>query len=453
MKQEIKGKQIFLTVPRYRLAGGGRNVPSTGDILPIRLRASGAVLGKRMCGCGRCYNVRVTFNATGYLSTNIESLNSTRNEEGLFNATDYASYFDLKLRGSDIILATIVSDTDRNLDILETLHVESEGTYDISLTLIYDRMSSAYGLDAIQMPELNCPLCFPNRTCHIALPVSHIMIPNENKLTRRFQWTPVPRNSIDLHPNVSLVTTEENTKYVFTYGDNKWTERYFLCEECNISRALESCFKNNKVVIDGDSHLQKAAVVLEPLFSDNGWQIKADGRGVYFNEAATFGEEYLQRKLEPHFVPGLMLVGLEDGTYDQLQEQERYDTWVINTGHWDFRDITLAEYIQRVELLFEKFDRFRKKFGTKLVWNGTPPYSYNNHGWKDLEQRTNIKIALADVTIKTLCVKYNVTFVPFFELAYPFYKLSCDSHHYVCPGEFCPIGAAQLDLLLRTVCM
>ncbi|PIK46491.1 hypothetical protein BSL78_16652 [Apostichopus japonicus] len=216
---------------------------------------------------------------------------------------------------------------------------------------------------------------------------------------------------------------------------------------------LESCFKNDKVVLDGDSHLQKAALVLEPQFSDNGWQIKAGGRGVYFNEAASFGEEYLQRKLEPHFVPGFMLVGLEDGTYDQLQEQERYDTWVINTGHWDFRDTTLAEYIQRVKLLFEKFDRFRKKFGTKLVWNGTPPYSYNNHGWKDLEQRTNIKIALADVTVKTLCVKYNVTFVPFFELAYPFYKLSCDSHHYVCPGRFCPIGAAQLDLLLQTVCM
>ncbi|XP_071853358.1 uncharacterized protein [Apostichopus japonicus] len=415
--------------------------------------ATGALLGREMCGCNRCYNVHVTFNASGYLTSEIKCLHHTRYKEGL-NATDYASYFDLKLRGSDIILATIVSDTDRNLDILETLHVESEGTYNISLTLIYDRMSSAYGLDVIQEPELNCPLCFPNKTCHIALPVSHIMIPNENKLTRRFQWTPVPRNSIDLYPNVSLVTTEENKTYVFTYGDNKWTERYFLCKECNISRALESCFKNNKVVFIGDSHLRQAAAVLEPHFGDNGWGLISDGRGVYYNEAANINRtDYVQRKIGPHFVPGFMLNGLESGRYDTIQERDRYDTWVINTGHWDLRDVSLLEYIKNIELLFPKFDRFRKKFDLKLLWNGTPPYSYNYLLWGDLEQRTNIKIGLADQMIQKLCAKYNITFVPYFDLAYPFYTLSCDTHHYLCQStQSYPIGGAQLNILLQAIC-
>ena len=106
---------------------------------------------------------------------------------------------------------------------------------------------------------------------------------------------------------------------------------------------------------------------------------------------------------------------------------------VCHTGHWDLRDQTVDMYKYGLDIFFERLVAFRERHpGVQVMWSGVPPYSHQHGEWGGKERRTNLKIMLGDRHARALAAKHGIIALPFFELALPFYRDSCDSHHYLC---------------------
>mmetsp|Transcript_12675 Transcript_12675/g.23376 ORF Transcript_12675/g.23376 Transcript_12675/m.23376 type:complete len:199 (-) Transcript_12675:88-684(-) len=166
---------------------------------------------------------------------------------------------------------------------------------------------------------------------------------------------------------------------------------------------------------------------------------KYHGAGIYHNNAPDYNiAAYIAGKVGPDFVPGKILTMLRNGEYEILQRKNGFTTWFFESGHWDLRDTTLMAYEERLHELFSEFARFRDKFhGTatplRLVWLGVPAFSFKQNAWGGMDMRTNVKLALADRAVADIAKEYRVEVLPFFDLTYPLYRQSCDSHHYICP--------------------
>jgi len=185
---------------------------------------------------------------------------------------------------------------------------------------------------------------------------------------------------------------------------------------------------------------------------------KYHGVGIYLNKAPHYGfNAYVAGQMKPEFVRGKMLENLKTGRYRSLQMEHKFTTWFFQSGHWDLRDATLGEYERHLAELFREFAKFRDKFRNsvvpfRIVWLGFPAFSYKREMWGGMEMRTNVKLALADRAVVKIARKYGVEVLPFFNLTYPLYRQSCDSHHYVCQHgnlkESNPIGYEFLELVL-----
>lgn len=393
-----------------------------------------------MCANQRCFNVTCGVNSSGFVSVNIQS-----------NGLDDASYFYVRLVGSEgTVLATIVSDQDETLKKLDAMKVTTAGTYNVSVKLIYDSKSSAYGFDKPQRKELNRVLCNRNSTCYMSVDVvvNHDVLASHRN--SHFGWRPFRSDDKILTNDNTIQIRDNGQQFYFHEAANK----LFFIRDNPRTEELRKCMREKKFAIIGDSHEEMIAKVLNNKYStSNGWRMFFHGTGVYHNVSPDNDfKAYVTGKLPAVFVPGKMLENLKTGEYKKLQAKENYDGWIFSSGHWDLRDVSLEEYMKHLEELFQKWDDFRRDTKVNLFWNGIPSYSYKRDSWGGMERRTNIKIGLADHFTKFLCQKFNVSFVPFFDLSFPFYSKSCDTHHYLCPKRPSPIGEAQLTILLQTIC-
>ncbi|KAJ8021261.1 hypothetical protein HOLleu_38408 [Holothuria leucospilota] len=229
-------------------------------------------------------------------------------------------------------------------------------------------------------------------------------------------------------------------------------KQYFVCPLCPTTENLYKCVKDKRTILLGDSHVRQIPNINTSEFS---WHFLQHGPGIYRNLATKTKDNYEKYKngsIQASFSPGAMLTSLRKGSYKDLQEQYHFDTWVISSGHWDLRDDTVESYITHLEELLKEWTQFQSQYFVQVIWNGVPSFSYKAKSLGGLERRTNVKIAVADAKTKLLTSKYNITYVPFFDLSYPFYSYSCDTHHYLCPSQSSPIGSVQLNTLLNAIC-
>ncbi|KAJ8048263.1 hypothetical protein HOLleu_00509 [Holothuria leucospilota] len=411
-----------------------------------------------LCACGRCFVVTLGFRGIGRIHVDVKPFNtyifSTKHVHNHPEEYSDVSYFVMKVQGDHEIWSTLISDQDVSLARLDPIKVSSSGQYNVFLTLIYTNKSSAYGLEKYQEKELHCPLCQTNGTCHITLQVD---VANENVGNARSGWVPIKGDETEMPTNKIVVSDNGSAAYYFRSWKN---DTFFECPTCEGSELLDKCLVTKKFMLLGDSHMGNAWKVLQKHFTRFRkkmavqWRMRADGLGVYHNLSPDKDfKGYSQGKVPSVFVPGNMIKGLQSGLYYKLQQDNKFDAWIFSSGHWDLRDTSLDIYMSHLEELIEMWSEFQRTTGVWLVWNGMPAYSFNRDIWGGLEKRTNIKIALADHETKDLCKRYNITYVPFFDISFPFYAKSCDTHHYLCDGETSPIGSAQLNLLLQTICI
>ena len=110
-----------------------------------------------------------------------------------------------------------------------------------------------------------------------------------------------------------------------------------------------------RVILVGDSHLRVVHVAMH-----GAWDFRFDGDGIYYNTALVHAKAYINRTIGPSYISGKMLSGLSSHSYDKLQIQNKYSTWLFESGSWDLRDITIDEYKLHVDELFEAFVLFRE---------------------------------------------------------------------------------------------
>ncbi|KAJ8048261.1 hypothetical protein HOLleu_00506 [Holothuria leucospilota] len=409
-----------------------------------------------LCGCERCFKVILQCRGTGLIFVDIKAFNNSMlsTKHVLSEAEEYSDmlYFVMKVQGDDEIWSTLISDQDVLLAKLVPIKVSSSGRYNLSLTLIYTNKSSAYGLEKYQRKELHCPLCQTSGSpCHITIQ-AHVS--EENVDTARSGWVPITMD--DISSNTTVVSDNDVSAYFRSWKN----DTFFKCPTCEGSELLDKCLVKKKFMLLGDSHMGNVWKVLQKHIRRVGkkmavqWKMRVDGYGVYHNLSPDKDfKGYMQGKVPPVFVPGNMIKGLQSGLYLKLQQKNKFDAWIFSSGHWDLRDTSVDKYMSHLEELFQKWSEFQRNTSVWLVWNGVPAYSFNRHMWGGLEKRTNIKIGLADHETKDLCERYNITYVPFFDISFPFYAKSCDTHHYLCDGKTSPIGSAQLNLLLQTICI
>eukprot|EP01060_Flectonema_neradi_P035461 TRINITY_DN6531_c1_g1_i1.p1 TRINITY_DN6531_c1_g1~~TRINITY_DN6531_c1_g1_i1.p1 ORF type:complete len:414 (+),score=36.29 TRINITY_DN6531_c1_g1_i1:105-1346(+) len=119
----------------------------------------------------------------------------------------------------------------------------------------------------------------------------------------------------------------------------------------------------------------------------------------------------------------------------------------VNFGSWDLRDVPVATYCENLKIFENKFSAMGfYALGVKLIWRSTPPYTYRGNNYRTNDLRTNEKIKLANSCARAILPKW--IHHDTFEVAYPVFMSSCDTHHYLCPPSreresVCPLVSAS----------
>ncbi|KAJ8021262.1 hypothetical protein HOLleu_38409 [Holothuria leucospilota] len=409
----------------------------------------------RMCGCLYCFNVSLTINSSGNLHADIANVQQSTSSNASFNST-HVAFFDMLIEGQNGVFAKLVTDRDDVFDELSSdVPLYSGGLFNVSLTLQYLTNNSAFGLDNPQPPPLDCTLKTPKNESHIVIAVEEIH--RQINQTKQRGWIYASGEFQNIRNITPILDTGEVAVYFQQPAEYK---QYFVCPLCPPTENLYKCVKDKRTILLGDSHVRYIWTSLQQQIpninaSEISWRFFEHGPGIYRN-VATVGKDnfvkYVNGSIPASFSPGPMLTQLCKGFYKDLQEKHHFDTWVVSSGHWDLRDDTVESYITHLEELLKEWTQFQSQHFVQVIWNGVPSFSYKAKSFGGLERRTNVKIAVADAKTKLLTAKYNITYVPFFDLSYPFYRYSCDTHHYLCPSQNSPIGSVQLNTLLNVIC-
>ena len=215
----------------------------------------------------------------------------------------------------------------------------------------------------------------------------------------------------------------------------------------------------------GDSHAFMIELAIERLLGGNATSentIRQGDRVVHVNMAGIyaagypFPEEYykfpnytIQRKNvnRPQWMKSFIAGSLD---LDQ--------TWIINSGHHDLRDLSLDTYCSHVTEFAEAVRVVVQESGAKIrvVWRTTPAYSFNRDMFLTREYRTNYRIQKGNECAIKAFRDRGFDVFDTFSVTLPFWKKSCDTHHYLCPRDHGQqagfVGVSDLHLLLNWYC-
>ena len=385
-------------------------------------------------GCKHRFSISIDITANGLLKFNSTRLFSS-NDNNKRYTSDMKHYLFTNITSNRTVKASIVSN-DRAFDNILPVYVFTPGKYTASFKLLYNTSNQAYGLDTVQLPEINCNLNDDlNNTISFYLPASTRGITNTGP-----SWQYIAHLShIIYNTSRHYIAPKEHT-------------------HVHHKPALSGCLCRHHIQFIGDSHTRMVYRTLQKLQLNCNMGFQEDGRGISHNAAPDKDfNAYAEDKIASNYVKGDMLTKLESGVYKQQVLIHNVKTFIIESGHWDLRDTQLEIYENNSIVVFVGFyirQLFQIQHKVTLIWLGVPPFSHHNHKFHGKERRTNVKLSLADQFLKTACNQRNITHIPFFDIAFPFYSNSCDSHHYLCDMNLANsfVGVAHLNTLLNQIC-
>jgi hypothetical protein len=414
-------------------------MPTTDDAPRARMEGRPT----RLCGCGRCTTVHFRL---AYASRFVDVA-------PIFSNTTFAasSWLDAVLVGSAGVYAAPVSASWTALG-TSSVRVLHAGTYAVQLSVIHENDSFALGLEAgrQQREATHCPLLTGNgATANVTVP----RCPHWRSLRTECLAAGVDEPRWVVSPTPAEADIHLDGVPLRFHGGAGSAEH-------------DPVASSSRCLLLGDSHTYNMHVYLH---LHNGsfraarhrrllLDFREDGKGIYHNVVPdTIGiRNYAKGRLKAAFRQGDMLQRLSNGSYDELQRELNYSTWLFQSGHWDLRDADVGTYMWHAEELFAAFSAFEARFRNsatplRLVWLGVPAYAHKRSIWGGMELRTNVKLHLADVQIAHLASLHGVDVVPFFSLSYPVHGQSCDDHHYLCVRDdrgFGVVGQAYVQLVL-----
>lgn len=404
-----------------------------------------------LCGCNLCARISFKVSSTNTTGAALVHFNFIDTPKGLQDG-----WYDAVLLGENGVFASPISTNPSNK--MNSIQVNKSGWYRLSISPSHPSTELALATAQFQEsigPDAPCPLLLQSqlgsgkRKNEDMFPSIHISVENEDYEN---EYNPFWKVSSDCDYKLYF---DSNDKLfpICHHSKNK-----------DASKSSQSLAANTpRTYFLGDSHVHEMFAVMDKYRPDlqitKGWNISQTyhGDGIYHNLSPDdHYEEYVKGNVKNEFVLGKMLTRLRNGEYEELQREKKYNIWMFESGHWDLRDVSLEVYLEHVIELLDEFVKFREKFkdtdaALKLVWIGYPAYSFKRHRFGGMEKRTNVKLFKATHLTAKEAKRRDIEVFPFFDITYPLFRESCDTHHFLCrrQASLSPIGYEILKLVLK----
>lgn len=384
-------------------------------------------------GCLHYFDIVISIDGSGSLNINSSRKYPSDHYPVVGSVEKNDHYLFVNITGGNSLQSSIVTNDVAFHDLLP-ICISHPGSYNVSFSLLYNTSMSAYALQDWQEAENGCELLSElGKPITLTVPWSFFNSMKVSQSRILPSWT-LAQNS--MHSEKGLYKYRVGKHYISPY-DGKLVH----------ASALQACICRRRIVLLGDSHTAVVHELMKRLGINCHVIFREDGKGVMHNISPDIDmNAYVRGELPAKYVQGSMLENLESGLYSSFVHVNGSKTFIIQTGHWDLRDTDIDKYKSNMKLLISKWVEFRKLHHIKLIWFGVPAYSFHRPMWGGMEKRTNIKLALADNYMKSLCKSYHIPHISFFDISFPFYKESCDTHHYVCPFTNLSTGTSFVGL-------
>ena len=191
------------------------------------------------------------------------------------------------------------------------------------------------------------------------------------------------------------------------------------------------CLAGRTVLFVGDSHTRLIADALAPQPQPAGpdattkagnWTIRSRGD---------------VRFLAANKVPR------DDGSLVAAILAAAPDVVVVNMGHWDLRDVNVEAYVDAWKAFVDALAAAAPET-TRLVWRTNPAYSFRRHDDREVEYRTNAKLAKARALQLAHLRRSRYDVHDTFGITLPRFFDANSAHHYIGFSSFAH-GAASVD--------
>ena len=192
-----------------------------------------------------------------------------------------------------------------------------------------------------------------------------------------------------------------------------------------------TCLAGRTVLFVGDSHTRLIADALAPQPQPAGpdattkagnWTIRSRGD---------------VRFLAANKVPR------DDGSLVAAILAAAPDVVVVNMGHWDLRDVNVEAYVDAWKAFVDALAAAAPET-TRLVWRTNPAYSFRRHDDREVEYRTNAKLAKAHALQLAHLRRSRYDVHDTFGITLPRFFDANSAHHYIGFSSFAH-GAASVD--------
>ena len=221
---------------------------------------------------------------------------------------------------------------------------------------------------------------------------------------------------------------------------------------CSVERTREVC---KRVYLIGDSHTKRWGQAMN--MTGNSHMFTFQGIG-----GLTLRDDSPENDPNKYWRRWRILTDVIDHVRNDLEHPtEGYDYLVINSGHWDLRDLSLLDYVtdvkRAIELLLDLVSDLTDP--PTIVWRSVFPFSYiHKPGDYSRDYRTNFKIIQANAEIKKLMQMSNIDYYDSWNFAASFWETPCDYHHYICFDDDLTtisgnnIGITDYEVFLGQLC-
>ncbi|EGB09738.1 hypothetical protein AURANDRAFT_63201 [Aureococcus anophagefferens] len=195
------------------------------------------------------------------------------------------------------------------------------------------------------------------------------------------------------------------------------------------------CLAGRTVLFVGDSHTRLVADALAPQPQPAGPDRRPDA-------TTKAGNWTIRSRGDVRFLAANK-VPRDDGSLVAAILAAAPDVVVVNMGHWDLRDVNVEAYVDAWKAFVDALAAAAPET-TRLVWRTNPAYSFRRHDDREVEYRTNAKLAKAHALQLAHLRRSRYDVHDTFGITLPRFFDANSAHHYIGFSSFAH-GAASVD--------
>jgi hypothetical protein len=333
-------------------------------------------------------------------------------------STQFEATFAIRLIGPALIKASFELRSGNMLKYV--FDVFDSGDYDVEVLMIYDN----WDVLNVEFPS-NMTVVLDRRISALGKKFIHLKV----------DFLPEFKESCQTFKEVSSGRWVRSNALAqnflkFTFQDTVWEWKPV---KCKASFLLKPC--DRRIYLIGDSFML-------------GWSMHLDTFKLrringLFSKDNENDRKYKFWKREHIFCREFDLINQEIDSFNP-------DFIVVNSGHWDLRDLSKEKYLSD----FYNFWKHCRLNHSRVIWRTIPPFSLNHKpgGLYVQDYRSNEKIEFVNRISRQYLARHHLDYYDSWSILSPFWDHPCDAHHYLC-SKNSTIGLVDLSLFNAFACL